>query len=425
MQDKELINRRGFIKEAAAFAALMSMLGAEEIRAEAAGGSEGEVPAGPPVAIGVIGLGDQGRELLKTLARVAGADVLAICDTYEPFVTRAKELAPKATGHSNYKELLDRKEVQAVIVATPTHLHKQIVLDALQAGKHVYCEAPLAHTIDECKAIASAGSAAKTVFQVGQQLRSSGVRNHALKFVRAGATGKIVAVRAQWHKKTSWRRAASSPEREKELNWRLSKDISTGLMGEVGIHQVDLVSWYLKALPTSVSGFGSVIAWADGRDMADTVQCVFEYPGGVRLLYDATLGNSYDSAHEIFFGTSSAVMLRDERGWMFKEADAPMLGWEVYAKKDKWGDDTGIGLLADASKLLAAGKEPAKESQADPSKTSFYYAMEEFLTCIRQNKKPNCGAVEGYQAAVVALKAHEAVTAGAKIAFQKEWFDLA
>jgi|YNPNPStandDraft_1061719.scaffolds.fasta_scaffold01431_9 predicted dehydrogenase len=423
MEERDLLNRRDFLKEAAVFAALMSMLGGEEIIA-AESGSEG-APSGPPVSIGVIGLGEQGRELLKTLANVQGANVVAICDVYEPFVTRAKELAPKATTHANYKEVLDNKEVQAVIVATPTHLHKQIVLDALQAGKHVYCEAPLAHTIDECKAIASAGKAAKTVFQVGQQLRSSGVRNHAIKFVRAGATGKIVAVRAQWNKKTSWRRAAPSPEREKEINWRLDKSISTGLMGEVGIHQVDVASWYLKALPESVYGFGGVLAWSDGREVPDTVQCVFEYPGGVRLLYSATLGNSYDGAHEIFFGTSSAIMLRDERGWMFKESDAAMLGWEVYARKDKWGDDTGIGLIADASKLLAAGKEPAKEATVDPVKTSFYYAMDEFLTCIRQNKKPNCGAEEAFQAAVVALKANEAVISGSKVTYQKEWFNLA
>jgi hypothetical protein len=108
---------------------------------------------------------------------------------------------------------------------------------------------------------------------------------------------------------------------------------------------------------------------------------------------------------------------------MFKESDAPMLGWEVYAHKDKWGDSTGISLLADASKQLAAG-EDMTHATAETSRTPLHYAMEEFLGCIWEKKKPGCGATEGYQAAVVALKANEAVNTGGKVTFQKDWFQL-
>jgi len=426
MQDRDLLSRRGFLRDAAAIGALMAVLGAEEIRAEPAAAPEGNAAAGPPVSIGIIGAGVQGREIGTTLARLPGANIVAVCDTYDPFVKRAAEWAPKATGTQDYKQVLDNKDVQAVIIATPTHLHKEIALAAIQSGKHVYLESPMASTIDDAKAIATAGKASKAVFQVGQQLRGSAVRKHAVKFVWAGAAGKITAINAHWHKRTSWRRAAPTPEREKEINWRLDKTVSTGLMGEIGIHQVDVASWYVKALPQAVTGFGSIMAYSDGRDVPDTVQCVFEYPGGVRLMYDCLLGNSSDGASESFLGTASAIVLRDERGWMFKESDAALLGWEVYAKKDKWGDDTGVLLIADASKLLALGKEPGKDYVVDPLKTPLYYALEEFLTCIRDNsKKPTCGALEGYQAAVVALKANEAVNSGSKISYQKEWFDLA
>ena len=102
---------------------------------------------GPKVKIAVIGLGSWGREIVNTLARQEQAEIAAICDTYAPFVRRCSSLAPSAAQVEDYKTLLDNKDIQAVVVATPTHQHKDIVLAALKAGKHVYCEAPLANTI--------------------------------------------------------------------------------------------------------------------------------------------------------------------------------------------------------------------------------------------------------------------------------------
>jgi predicted dehydrogenase len=191
----------------------------------------------------------------------------------------------------------------------------------------------------------------------------------------------------------------------------------------VGSHQIDVVSWFLKQLPLSVMGFGGILGWPDGREMPDTVQAIFEYPGGIRLSYDATLVNSFEGAYELFMGSDSALLLRGDRAWMFKEADSPLLGWEVYARKEKFGDDTGIALVANATQLLAQGKTPGQEQVAnDPTKTPFYAALEEFVTCIRNGKKPACGPVEGLQAAVVAIKANDAVKSGTKVTFQPEWF---
>src|SRR5207247_7229683 len=109
--------------------------------------------------------------------------------------------------------------------------------------------------------------------------------------------------------------------------------------------------------------------------------------------------------------------------WMFKEADSPLLGWEVYARKEKFGDDTGIALVANATQLLAQGKTPGQEAiTRDATKSPFYAALEEFTGCIRQGKKPNCGALEGLQAAVVAIKANDAIRSGARLTFRPEWF---
>src|SRR5437899_3131731 len=129
------LNRRDFLRGATLTSLGLGFI-VEEIPARAAQPAR---PAGSPVGVGVIGLGPRGREILTSLARLgASAPVVSICDTFQApvFLKKSSDIAPSAAVHSDYKELLARKEVQAVFVATPSHKHKQIVLDALQAGKH-------------------------------------------------------------------------------------------------------------------------------------------------------------------------------------------------------------------------------------------------------------------------------------------------
>ena len=419
------VSRRGFLASSMTAGVAALALGAqvEEVRAQAK--PTPAAPAGPPVGLGVIGLGAQGRAILAALSRLPGANVVAICDNYAPLLTRGKEQAPKATPVPEYKQVLDNPAVDAVVIATPTHQHKEIALAAVQAGKHVYCEAPLAHTVEEARAIAQAGKNSKSVFQVGQQYRANPQHLHVSKFVRGGVLGKIVALRAQWHKKGSWRRAAPNPAREAMVNWRLNRATSPGLIGEEGIHSLDTINWFFKTQPVAVTGAGQTMLWNDGRETPDTVQCVFEYPGSLSLAYDATLANSFDGSYELAMGGDAAVLLRGERAWIFKEVDAPLLGWEVYARKEQVGDSNGIALVADATKILALGKIPGKDGTTlDPGKDALYYSLESFLGSIREKKPPVCGPVEGLQAAVTALKANEAILAGGKVTYQKEWFTL-
>src|SRR4051794_31962374 len=180
------VNRRDFLKSGS-FATLMTMLGGVELLAQTNAPASGEtVITLPTVKVGVIGLGAWGRELLNTLGRVQQADVVAICDTYAPFLRRNASAAPKAAQVDDYKKILDNKEIKSVIVATPTHKHKEIVLAALAAGKHVYCEAPLANTIEDARAIAIAAREAKrSVFQSGLQMRSDPQRLFLLPFIRS------------------------------------------------------------------------------------------------------------------------------------------------------------------------------------------------------------------------------------------------
>jgi hypothetical protein len=117
-------------------------------------------------------------------------------------------------------------------------------------------------------------------------------------------------------------------------------------------------------------------------------------------------------------------MMREKRSWMVKEADSPLLGWEVYARKEEVYDETGICMVADATKILAAGKDPGKEASVEPTKEALYVALENFTRSIRDGAKVMADATAGYQATVVALKANEAALTGTKIAYQPDWFTL-
>jgi len=416
---KDTLTRRDFLLGATAATAGMWLIGQELFAAE----EEGPALTGPPVGIGVIGLGVQGKDILAALGKLEFASVVAICDTYEPYTKRAAENAPKATVHTDYRKLLEQKEVEAVVVATPSHLHKQIVLDALQAGKHVYCEAPIAITVDEAREIALAGKNAKSVFQAGLQLRGNKLHKHVLGFVKTGVPGSLATAEAHWRKKQSWKRMAPTSEREAELNWRLNKATSSGLLGEIGIHQIDLMNWYLDSVPSAVTALGGVMHWKDGREVADTVQCLFEYPKGIQFSYNASLVNSYNQSACVLCGSEAAIWLAEQKAWLFKEADSAMLGWEVYAHKEKVGDETGIALVADATKLLKAGKEPGEEGM-DATRDALSYSLEEFVTNIKTGAKPTAGPDVAYQSAVAAIKANEALLSGGRIEFQNDWFTL-
>lgn len=419
------IDRRDFLKGAAGTLALLlsakGLTAAEATKAEAAAGvAEAAVP-GPPVKVGVIGLGQWGKDIVASLSRIPSAKIVGICDTYEAYLKRGKKLAPDAVEFADYRKLLE-SDVEAVVVATPTHQHREIVLAALQAGKHVYCEAPIAASIEDAKTIALAGQNSKQVFQAGLQGRTNPLLTHVSKFVKTGCLGNVVQAQAQFHKKQSWRRMAPTPEREKEINWRLDKSVSVGLIGEEGIHSLDLANWYLGSMPVAVSAYGQIMSWKDGREVPDTVQCLLEYPNNVRMIFDLTIANSFSGAYTLFQGSDCSLMLRDDKGWMIKEADSALLGWEVYAKKEEVFGETGICMVADATKILQDGKEPGQEAAA--AKDSLYVSLESFTRSIRENSAPASGAVEGYQAAVVAIKANQAAVSNSRVEYSIQDFEL-
>jgi predicted dehydrogenase len=222
------------------------------------------------------------------------------------------------------------------------------------------------------------------------------------------------------------------------------------LIGEIGIHQVDAMCWFLDKRPTAITGFGSLVYWTDGRDVDDTIQAVFEYPDGVHGTYEGTLANSFDSDYEIYHGAMATVLVRGTKAWMFKEADSPMLGWEVYARKDTFYKETGIALMANATKLTtvtakALEEETFEETPIYNALAAFLYnshltttgiadftstfgedetGLKDYLSGMDKDRLPYATAADGHAATVTVLKANEAIRKRQRLVFKEEWYEI-
>jgi predicted dehydrogenase len=403
------MERREFLAKAAGALAVMSLV------PEVAPGAPAR--RGEAMPVGVIGLGRQGRMALTELLKIDAVRVAAACDS-DPsrleFGLKKLPAGGAAQGYADWREMLEKnKGLKAVVIATPTHAHKEIALAALAAGLHVYCEAPLAHTVEDCRVIAGAAKGAKTVFQPGLEGRCNPIYQLARSFFRTEAFKDLISIRAQHNQKNSWRSSASDAARDKALNWKLDKDVSIGLAGELGTHQFDVVRWFTGQTPTAVRGGGSVRVWDDGRSVPDTVQCDLALKNGAHVQYSATLGSSFEGRHEVFFGSNSAIKLAWSHGWMFKEADSPLMGFETYANRQQFHNDEGITLIADATKLAEQGK--LKEGVGLPN-SSLYYGLSEFFRSVLDGKGPLVSADDGCCASVLGILANKAVMTGETVA---------
>ena len=404
-------DRRTFLRQTAGTAAALALTPSLDWAGRAARLRE-------PVDVAVVGCGRQGRAILAELQKLEDVRIAAVCDVVESRLSSGLRRVRGAEGYPDHRALLDaQKDVSAVFVATPTHLHRDVAVDALQLGKHVYCEGPLASTLEDCRAITAAARGAGTVFQTGMQGRSNPIYKLARSFYRSGAIRDAVSMRAQYHKKTSWRNPARNPADEAALNWRLDPEVSLGLVGEFGTRQFDVFHWFHNRYPVAVSGGGSIRLHDDGRSVPDTVSCELVFPDGVRLHYSATLANSFDGDYELIHGTMGALKLAWNAGWMFKEADAPTQGWEVYANRQQFHNEQGITLIADATKLAA--QEKLKEGVGLPN-PPLYYSVYDFLQSVTEGLPVACSAQEGLRAAAVAIAAQRAVSTGEAVAIDAD-----
>jgi predicted dehydrogenase len=365
-----------------------------------------------PLRVGVVGVGRQGREIIGELGKIAGVSVVAVCDVDERRLNSGLRRASGATGYASISELLSSKTVDAVAIATPTHTHRVAAVECINAGVHVYLECPLAHTREDCIAISGAARSSQGIVAAGLQGRSNPVYKLARGFFRSDSVRDLISMRAQNNRKTTWITPSNDPVRKAALNWKLDPERSNGLAGEWGTQQFDVFHWYTGKYPTRVIGNGGVRFYEDGRKMHDTIACSLMFEDGATLGYDATLANSYGGKHEKFFGSNAAIKLGWSHGWLFKESDAPIQGWEVYANRQQFHNDEGITLIAGATKLAEQGK--LKDGIGLPN-PSVYYALEDWVTAIATGGSPACSIDEAARATLVGIAANEATVTGKSV----------
>ena len=236
-------SRRSFLKKSSLGTLAGVLAAGERIPVEESLFSD-RVTADDPITCAVIGFGAWGREIAAVISEIEEMELTAICDHFPLMLLRAERSHPEARRAGDYRSLLEDESIQAVFVATPTHLHREIVLAALAAGKNVYCEAPIAHTMEDVRAIARAArQASGQIFQAGLLYRTEPQYRSVYGFVRSAALGRFAMTRSQWHFKDPWRRSSSSASRARDLDWRLHEEVSPGLVGEVGIHLIHLFGY--------------------------------------------------------------------------------------------------------------------------------------------------------------------------------------
>ena len=395
-------DRRTFMVQSVGAMAAVALLPEHGLAATLAGADE--------VPVALIGAGRQGRAILAELQKIDQVRIAAVCDVVQSRLRSGLRRARGAKGYADSRQLLEReRDLGAVFIATPTHLHRQIAADALGAGLHVYCEAPLASTVQDARAIVAAARESGKILQPGLLARSNPIYRLARSFFRSDAIRRAVSIHAQHHRKTTWRTPAADPRDESALNWRLDPARSIGLTGEWGTHQFDVAHWFLGRYPERVTGGGSIRLHDDGRTVPDTIHCDLHFADGLRMGYDATLANSFDSRFEMFYGSNATIKLAGNAGWMFKEADAPTQGWEVYASTERFHNEDGITLIADATKLAKQGK--LKEGIGLPN-PPLYYGIVDFLKAAFEQGPIVCSPEEGLRSAAVGIAANRAIVSG-------------
>lgn len=316
MIDKDFdLTRRSFLDHVLKASAAAGMAGAAPWAALAAGV---EPVQSDRVRLGVIGTGDRGRTLIRNIAKTRNCVVAALCDDYEPHLTRARALAAANTpAFADHRAMLDAGGLDAVVIATPLHVHARQALDAFDAGLHVWCEKAMARTIADCSAMVKRAQDSRKVLQIGHQRMFNPTYLNALSRVKAGEIGAVTQIRASWHRNTSWRRPVPADSTDRRLNWRLYRESSAGLMTELATHQLQVASWFLDAAPTRVIGSGSICFWKDGREVYDHAALVYDYAGGRKLVWTSLLNNARYGCEEQIQGSKGTI--EPELGRIFKE----------------------------------------------------------------------------------------------------------
>lgn len=408
----KLSSRRQFVKEGlrgATAGALASQI------------SRGILGANDRIRIGLIGCGNRGNYLLRRVmenSQSYNVEIGALCDVWQVNLGRTAERLRQHQPHrphqsTCYQELLSLKDIDAAIIATPDFAHTPILIEATRLNKDVYVEKPMATRIDHANEALDLVQEQGTIVQVGTQRRSDPRYQAAARLLRTGILGHVSEVEAAWHdSKPRWARdyddvreeqvdwaqylmyLPSEPfDPQRFRRWHLFEDFTVGTPGLLGSHLIDVATWFMEdPLPLTAVAHGGVYVWNDGREHADTIDCILEYPKGFLLNYSSRLGNKYPIPFETdrplpttFFGT---------RGTFDTES------WKVE------GLGGGEGALS----------EPVEVPGTDGEEQH----MRNWLECLRNRTTPSASIEAGYAHSIASIMCFQALKSGRRQHFDQE-----
>jgi predicted dehydrogenase len=376
-----------------------------------AGALAAQVAPSKQVVVGVIGSGGRGQFLITTFRRDPGIRIAAVCDVYEPNLENGLSSAGGgAKAYRNYKALLDQKDIEAVIIATPEHWHHRMVLDALAAGKDIYVEKPLCRTPEEGVEIVEAARASRNIVQVGMQRRSYDLYLKARDIKRSGQLGAVRMVRAWWLNNSirsykipplkgpldweQWQGPAArrSLDPARFYDWRSFSEYSGGIVADQGAHVYDGIHLIMDAaFPTAVNASAGRIH-KPRVDTPESVVVAAEYP---------------DDFVAVFMINYAAMTYRTRNDQLnqFDGDEARMdVGREQLAVY-------GQGAEEEPPSVTASGKFA---SAADAH-------VANFLDCVRNHTTPNGTVEKGFQAALVVQMANLSLRQGRRLRWNDEF----
>jgi len=374
--------------------------------------------------------------------------VVAVCDIYPPRRAAAVHKAERRFGtvpteYENFQDLLQQKDLEAVIIATPLWTHSLMALSALSRGLHVFTEKMMASTVEDCRQMVAIAAKESKVLQVGHQRRYNPLYQNAVQKIASGFLGEIFHVRCAWHQNDSWRRALPDVKKEAPKfdpskwdyadldqwgNWRLYNKYSAGLMGELGSHQIDAVNWLMGVQPTAVTGSGGIYKYRDGRDVEDHVFATLTYPGSgggeLTCMLSAITTNGYEHNYEQFMGTKGTMIFSGETDGMYFQEGSDKMTEVTVANVDL------------ASVVKTASETRKRDMVAGPLTNSGYgggadrlWPYEEelrhFAKCVRTGEASLCSGEEALRSAVPVLRANEAIRTKQRIEFTSGDYEVA
>ncbi len=343
------------------------------------------------VRIGAIGTGSRCQYLLSLLNKLGGNDIVAVCDVYEPHRAEARtKFGAGAKEYVDHRELLDRKDIDAVVVGTPDHWHVPVTIDAVQAGKDVYCEKPVTHTLEEAAPLIAAVRESKRVVQTGTQQRSWDHYLQAKEIVASGRLGQVTFIRTYWYQnhiagqdagpdidvsKLDWKRflgpVTDRPfDADQFAHWRWYWDFGGGAMTDLFVHWVDVAHWYMgEDFPSRATATGTK-AILQQRQTPDTMSAALMYPKAV-VEFDSALLGYIEGGGMMFRGTAAAMRLHRS-------------GFAVYNEVPRYTEN----FEPDSGAIQVKSKGDGTLDH-----------MKNFLECMRTRNTPNAPVEVGVAAA--------------------------